>query len=180
MQSKLSGVVSVALLYTLLSACQMGTDGVQRDGPAFSISFDAALTESAQDGRLLLLLATHADEEPRFLVNNSADTQLVFGLNVQDWHNGTEVVIDKLAIGFPLADLSKVPAGTYYAQALLNRYKDYHLGNGKVVSLPPDRGEGQQWNHKPGNFYSEPVQIEINDSGSGTFALVLNQEIPEI
>ena len=180
MQSKLSGVVSMTLLCTLLSACQMETDGVQRDGPAFSVSFDAALTESAQDGRLLLLLAAHADEEPRFLINNSADSQLVFGLNVQNWHSGTEVVIDNVAIGFPLADLSKVPAGTYYAQALLNRYKDYHLGNGKVVSLPPDRGEGQQWNRKPGNFYSEPVEIEVNDSGSGTFALVLNQEIPEI
>ena len=36
-------------------------------------------------------------------------------------------------------------AGRYYVQAVLNRYTDYKLANGKVVSLPPDRGEGQQF-----------------------------------
>jgi len=180
MISKMSGVISMAILCVLLSACQMEIESNQGNGPAFSITFDAALTETGQDGRLLLLLATHDDEAPRFLVDNSADTQLVFGLNVENWQGDTAVVIDKSAIGFPLANLGQVPAGTYYAQALLNRYKNFSLSNGKVVSLPPDRGEGQQWNRKPGNFYSDPVQIEIDESGSGTFALVLDKLIPEI
>lgn len=180
MISKISSVISIALLCFLLFACQMENESKQGNGPAFSVRFDSALTDIGQDGRLLLLLSTHDDEEPRFLVDASADTQLAFGLNVEDWQGGTEVVIDKRAIGFPPANLSQVPAGTYYAQALLNRYKDFSLGNGKVVSLPPDRGEGQQWNRKPGNFYSDPVKIEIDESGSGTFALVLDQVIPEI
>ncbi len=178
MQFRLSSAVLIMPLCLLLAACRMGTDSGR--SPAFSISFDAALTGAAQDGRLLLLLATHDDEEPRFLVNNSADTQLVFGLNVEDWQGNTEVLIDEDATGFPLADLSKLPAGTYYAQALLNRYKDYHLGNGKVVSLPPDRGEGQQWNRKPGNFYSAPVQVTIGDADSVPIALVLDQVIADI
>jgi len=177
---KMSGVISMAILCVLLSACQVEIESNQGNGPAFSITFDAALTETGQDGRLLLLLATHDDEAPRFLVDNSADTQLVFGLNVENWQGGTAVVIDKSAIGFPLANLGQVPAGTYYVQALLNRYKDFSLSSGKVVSLPPDRGEGQQWNRKPGNFYSDPIQIEIDESGSGTFALVLDKLIPEI
>jgi len=180
MISKMSGVISMAILCVLHSGCQMEIESEQGTSPAFSITFDAALTETGQDGRLLLLLATRDDEEPRFLVDNSADTQLVFGLNVEDWQGDTAVVIDKSAIGFPLENLGQVPAGTYYAQALLNRYKDFSLGNGKVVSLPPDRGEGQQWSRKPGNFYSDPVQIEIGESGSGTFALVLDKLIPEI
>ncbi len=180
MMFRVAGVVSMTLLFFVLAACQMEIESMHEDGPVFSIRFDSALTDTPQDGRLLLLLATHDDKEPRFLVDNSADTQLVFGVNVEDWQGGAEVLIDKSAIGFPLADLSQVPAGTYYAQALLNRYKDFSLSNGKVVSLPPDRGEGQQWNRKPGNFYSEPVQVEINESGSGTFALVLDQVIPEI
>ena len=180
MISKISSVISIALLCFLLFACQMENESKQGNGPAFSVRFDSALTDIGQDGRLLLLLSTHDDEEPRFLVDASADTQLAFGLNVEDWQGGAEVVIDKRAIGFPPANLSQVPAGTYYAQALLNRYKDFSLGNGTVVSLPPDRGEGQQWNRKPGNFYSDPVQIEIDESGSGTFALVLDKLIPEI
>lgn len=177
---KISGVVQATMLCLILSACQIEVASTQANAPEFSVRFDASLADTRQDGRLLLLLAAHDDEEPRFLVNNSADTQLVFGLNVEDWSGDSEVVIDETVIGFPLASLAEVPAGTYYAQVLLNRYKDFSLANGKVVSLPPDRGEGQKWNRKPGNFYSRPVQIEIGESGSGRFALVLDQVIPDI
>jgi len=180
MRYKKSSAVAMALLSCVLSACETEIETTHENDPTFLISFDAALAESAQDGRLLLLLATNDDDEPRFLVNNSADTQLIFGLNVEDWQGGAEIVIDSSAIGFPLADLSQVPAGTYYAQALLNRYQDFHLGNGKVVSLAPDRGEGQRWNRKPGNFYSKPVQITIGNSTDAPFALVLDQVIAEI
>lgn len=180
MKFNFPGVIPVFFLCTLpLSGpAQTGADTVQ--SVSFSISYSGDLTEEAQDGRLLLLLATHNDDEPRFLVNTSASTQLFFGRNVEEWNSGSEVVIDDTAIGFPLADLSQLPAGTYYAQALLNRYKDFHLNNGKVVSLPPDRGEGQRWNRKPGNFYSLPTMIEIGEQGDYEFALVMDQVIPEI
>lgn len=164
----------------LLAACQAESGAEDEGALSFSVRIDPAITEHSQDGRLLLMLATHDETEPRFLIDNSADTQLIFGLNVEDWPGGTEIVIDQTAIGFPLASLSGLPAGTYHAQALLNRYKDYHLGNGKVVSLPPDRGEGQRWNRKPGNFYSRPVQITVDETGSGSFSLVLDQVIPDI
>jgi hypothetical protein len=150
------------------------------EGLTFSIRFDEGLADAPQDGRLLLMLATHDENEPRFLVGVSADTQLIFGRNVEDWAGGVDVTIDQTAIGFPLADLGEVPPGRYYAQALLNRYRDFHLANGKVVSLPPDRGEGQQWNRKPGNFYSDPVEITVDERGSGQFSLLLNRVIPEI
>ncbi len=178
MHSRLCRIILSLPAYFLLAGCQVDTNSDL--GPVFTISFDSTLSEAAEDGRLLLLLATHNEDEPRFLVNNAAATQLVFGRNVEDWRSDSEVTVDETAVGFPLADLTQVPAGTYYVQALLNRYKDYHLGNGKVVSLPPDRGEGQQWNRKPGNFYSEPVQITIDRSNSVPFALVLDQVIPAI
>ncbi len=180
MTSSIFRVIFAALVCVVLAACEVKIEDTSADGPEFAIKFDAALADAGQDGRLLLLLATHDEKEPRFLVDNSADTQLVFGINVEDWQGGTDVVIDKSALGYPLGNLSHVPAGTYYAQALLNRYKDFTLGNGKVVSLPPDRGEGQQWKRKPGNFYSTPVQVEIDEAGSGSFALLLDQVIPDI
>ena len=148
--------------------------------PRFSIQFSDDLASDAQDGRLLLMLATHDGSEPRFLVSNGLNTQLIFGRNVSDMTGGESVVIDDSHIGFPLADLSAVPPGTYYVQALLNRYKEFNLSNGKTVSLPPDRGEGQRWNRKPGNFYSEPVQIEISEAGINQFEIVMDQVIPEI
>lgn len=172
--------VAMVLLCLPLASCEMDITTEVRNSPVFKVSYDNVLSQEVQDGRLLLLLATHDEQEPRFLISNAADTQLVFGMNVEDWAAGTDRVIDRHATGFPLADLSQVPTGTYYAQAILNRYRDYHLADGKVVSLPPDRGEGQQWNKKPGNFYSKPVKIEIDDATPGSFDLVLDQVIPEI
>ena len=147
------------------------------DRVAFDIRFAEHLATEAQDGRLLLMLSTKAGAEPRFQVGNNPDSQLIFGVNVEDWDGQSPVRIDASVIGFPLKDLSEVPPGKYYAQALLNRYKDFHLAGGKVVSLPPDRGEGQQWNRKPGNFYSTPTEVEI---GGGPIEISMDQVIPEI
>ena len=151
-----------------------------QEAPRFSIQFSDDLVSDAQDGRLLLMLATHDGSEPRFLVSNGLNTQLIFGRNVSDMAGGKSVVIDNSHIGFPLADLSEVPPGTYYVQALLNRYEEFNLSNGKTVNLPPDRGEGQRWNRKPGNFYSTPVEIEISEAGINQFEIVMDQVIPEI
>lgn len=177
------GVLGVfsGLVLVLLAACQVEVDRSDAPvGPVFSITLDPSLTRQAQDGRLLLMLATHQRDEPRFLVGVTADTQLIFGQNVEGWSAGESIEVDRSAKGFPLVSLAEVPAGEYYVQALLNRYQDYHLSNGKVVSLPPDRGEGQQWNRKPGNFYSQPVPVTIDEQGVGSFSLVLDQVIPEI
>ncbi len=180
MKFNVPSVIFIIFVCVLLCAspAQTAADDVQ--SVSFSISFAKGLTEDAQDGRLLLMLATHNDDEPRFLVNTSASTQLFFGRNVEDWRGGSDVIIDGDAIGYPLADLSELPAGTYYAQALLNRYKDFQLANGVTVSLPPDRGEGQRWNRKPGNFYSTPIKIEVGAATSDSFHLVLDQVIPDI
>jgi hypothetical protein len=172
--------IVTALGLLLLGSCSPEPAAISTPGPVFSVTWDSALADGTQDGRLLLMLSTIEDGEPRFQVDNSADSQLIFGRNVSDWAGGDPAVVDASAIGFPLADLSEVPAGRYRAQALLNRYKDFHLSNGKVVSLPPDRGEGQRWNRKPGNFYSEPVEIVIGDEASFPIALVMDQAIPEI
>jgi hypothetical protein len=169
-------------LSLLGAACQQNPERAADEarGIEFTVTLDRTVAEEAQDGRLLLMLSTHLEKEPRFLVGVSADTQLIFGLNVEGWGAGSTRTIDETAIGFPLDNLSRVPPGTYYAQALLNRYQDFHLANGKVVSLPPDRGEGQQWNRKPGNLYSTPVEITIGEPGVGRYELVLDQVIPEI
>jgi hypothetical protein len=151
----------------------------QPTGPSFTIRYGDTLGGAAEDGRLLLMLSTTDREEPRFLVDNSLDTQLVFGRNVEDWIAGEERIIDETHLGFPIHSLAEVPPGRYYVQALLNRYEDFRLSTGKTVSLPPDRGEGQQWNRKPGNFLSKPVAIEIT-GGDENFDIVLDEAIPDI
>jgi hypothetical protein len=177
---KWSFSIALACMGICLSACSAEAPAVADAGPKFLIQFDQQLTSDLQDGRLLLMLAKGDSDEPRFRIGNSADSQLIFGMNVSDWEGGTEVLVDSTAIGFPLADLSEVPSGKYYVQALLNRYKDFNLANGKTVSLPPDQGEGQQWQRKPGNYYSTPVEIEIMAGKSATISVVMDQVIAPI
>ena len=50
-----------------------------------------------------------------------------------------------------------------------------------MVKLPPDKGEGQQWNRKPGNLYSTPRWVTLDPRlRSAPPRLVLDQEIPPI
>ncbi len=67
---------------------------------------------------------------------------------------GHAVVIDDAAFGWPARKLSQLPAGDYLVQAVLNRYETFHMADGRVLKLAPDKGEGQQWALKPGNLYS--------------------------
>jgi hypothetical protein len=48
------------------------------------------------------------------------------------------------------------------------------------VKLAPDRGEGQHWATKPGNFYSTPVKLHVDPTVGGTLKLTLDKIIPPI
>ena len=63
-----------------------------------------------------------------------------------------------------------MPPGRYQVQALLHRYETFRRGDGHVVKLPMDRGEGQQWSKAPGNLYSTPREIAIDPGKPETFA----------
>lgn len=146
--------------------------------PRFSISFPAARASAPQDGRILLLLSADSTAEPRFQIDDGLNTQLVFGVDVTDLAPGRAAIVDAGAWGYPIRSLRDVPRGRYRVQALLNRYETYRRSDGHTVVLPPDRGEGQQWNRKPGNFYSRPRWIDYDPARSAMIPIVLDQEIP--
>jgi len=163
-------------------AIALTATGVQAQAaaPRFSITFPAAKSAQPLDGRLLLMLSNDSSAEPRFQIGDQENTQLIFGANVDGWRPGAPATIDAGMLGYPLDNLAQVPAGRYRVQALLNRYQTFHRSDGKVVKLPPDLGEGQQWNRKPGNLYSSPVWITWNPRGRGVHRISLDQEIPPV
>ena len=65
-------------------------------------------------------------------------------------------------------------------QGLLNRYETFHRADGHVVKLPPDKGEGQHWNRKPGNLYSSPKKVSIDPTKDEVIRINLDQEIEAI
>jgi len=145
----------------------------------FKVTFSSEICSDTLDGRLLLLISTCAEDEPRFQINDGPDTQLVFGADVEHWAPGAVTVVDAAAFGYPVRDLGALPAGTYFVQAILHRYETFQRADGYVVKLPMDRGEGQHWNRAPGNLYSLPVQMDLAPGEGKTYALVLDQVIPD-
>ncbi len=171
-------IATYSLLFlALLFGC---TSSQENASFTFSISFTKELSEQTQDGRLLLLLATEEKSEPRFQINDGLSTQLVFGLDVEGMEPGQEIIIDGSAFGFPIRNMRDIPAGEYVVQALINRYETFTLQTGHTVKLPPDQGEGQQWNKKPGNFYSKPFRIALNPKAKQVIRVSMDQVIPPV
>ncbi|MEJ2539466.1 MAG: hypothetical protein P8188_05780 [Gemmatimonadota bacterium] len=139
---------------------------------------DSGMT--AQDGRLVVVLSRR-DGEPRFHVTDGTGAQPVFGVDVEGWAPGTAVVLQDTVFGFPVRRLRDLPPGDYTAQAILNRYQTFQRSDGRTVKLPPDRGEGQVWNRKPGNLYSVPTPVTVNADGpADPVTLTLDQVIPDL
>jgi hypothetical protein len=149
-------------------------------GLRVAVSFPRERSAAPLDGRVLLLISSDSAAEPRFQISDGPNTQLVFGIDVDGLAPGREAVFDQGVLGYPLASLRAVPPGRYRVQALLNRYETFRRADGHVVKLPPDRGEGQQWNRKPGNLYSAPRWIALDPRRAEVLRISLDQEIPPI
>jgi len=146
----------------------------------FAVSFPRERSAAPLDGRLLVLLSTDPAAEPRFQINDSPNTQLVFGIDVEDWKPGQAAVVDARAFGYPVRSMAQLKPGEYHVQALLHRYETFRLSDGRVLKLPMDRGEGQHWNRAPGNFYSKPAKLRIDPQAGGRVEILLDQEIPPL
>lgn len=146
----------------------------------FEISFSKELSNSALDGHILLIISKDDKQEPRFQVEEGLGSQQAFGLDVDNWQSNSAARIDSSTLGYPLESLRDLPAGDYFVQAVLNVYDTFHLDNGKVVKLPPDRGEGQHWQTKPGNLLSTVQKLHLDPSTSGVVKISLDHKIPPI
>jgi hypothetical protein len=177
-----TGTMLAALVTLSLAAQAVAPRTARAQAPSVTVSVQlpAERATSPLDGRLLLLVSTDSTSEPRFLVSDGPATQLVFGQDVEDWRPGTSVTVGASAAGYPLASLRELPPGRYWVQALLNRYETFHLSTGHTVKLPPDKGEGQQWNRKPGNLYSTPRWITLDARQRILHTVALDREIPPI
>jgi hypothetical protein len=164
---------SLLLVTLLLSNCNESERDIA-DRDYFHVTFEG---DTPLDGRLFVMLSTDSTGEPRFQIRDGLNTQLIFGVDVEGWESGTDAVVGSDAFGFPIRNLAGVPAGEYYVQALINRYETFERADGHTVKMPPDKGEGQQWNRKPGNLYSTPKKIQFDPGSRGITLIELDREI---
>ena len=169
--------MSRAILSTIAAVALAAAAAPAPAAPRFSITYPAAVAEGELTGRLVLVFAPAGEEEPRLLVGWDQDAVPFFGIDVENWKAGEARVLDHRAFGFPLHSLDQLPPGDYRVQAVLNRYETFARGDGVTLSLPPDQGEGQAWNRKPGNLHSTPVPVRIGAGRRGRVSIVLDQKI---
>ena len=163
-----------ALVFVLVNPCS-AQNGYH---PRFHISYPETFDKGPLDGRLLLLISTSTEGEPRFQINEDLNTQQVFGIDVEGWKPRAIKTFDKSVFGYPRRSLYDVPPGEYTVQAVFHRYETFTRADGHTVKLPMDRGEGQQWNRAPGNFYSTPKRVKL--AGHASIVITLDKVIPPI
>jgi hypothetical protein len=156
--------------------------GVLAGAPARAQGISVEAHAAPMDGRLILLLSKDFTREPKSHVEPNAplDSPYLFGTNVDSLKPGQAAIVGADAFGWPVRRLSDLPAGDYYAQAVLNLYETFHLADGRVLKLPPDQGEGQQWASKPGNLYTTPVRVHLDPTHPAPIRLVLDRTIPPL
>jgi hypothetical protein len=172
--------LAFAIVCLVLAAAPRLEAQVPSSNLRFAITFPASRSATPIDGRLLLFISTDTSSEPRFQVSDAPGTQQVFGIDVDGWRPGETQVIESTAFGYPLRSLSHLRPGTYRVQALINRYETFRRSDGRVVKLPPDKWEGQQYARKPGNLYSGPRSVVLNPARASVVTLTLDQEIPPV
>ncbi|MEL6546859.1 MAG: hypothetical protein AAFQ82_19695, partial [Myxococcota bacterium] len=177
---------TVLLPLALLTACQSSVrpEPSSQANPSirFHVSYSEPVRSAPIDGRLLVLMAPNdgSTSEPRDRVSAGTQAIQLFGKNVDGLDPDEVAIVDATAFGYPHRSLAEVPPGEYVVQALVNEYETFELATGHTVKLPPDRGEGQKWNRKPGNLYSTPVVVTLEAGSDATIELRLDNVLPPV
>ena len=141
------------------------------------VSVSIAAKQSNITGRLFIFVSTDPKAEPRRLVGDDISTQQLFGIDVVNVGQGSRVVLDETALGYPVMSLPEVPAGAYWLQAVLQPYHLYRIKGAPPVYLPRtevNRFEGGDIFTSPGTFYSLSVHVNLSDSTS--LELIVDQQ----
>lgn len=150
----------------------------KNENPIIEVTYNNKLSNESFDGRLLVMISKDDSKEPRFQINDTKETGILVGKNVEKWKSGNVEGFNSKTLAYPIENLGDLDNGEYYIQALLHKYETFNLSNGKTVKLPMDQGEGQHWNTSPKNIYSKP--IKINFKKNTTVKIEITEEIPPI
>ncbi|HEV3122795.1 MAG TPA: hypothetical protein VGY53_12865, partial [Isosphaeraceae bacterium] len=126
----------------------------------FEVTMAPGLLESAEDGRLLVVLGAHEKPEPRLGVEQTGhEAAPLLASDVSQFAPGKVAVLDGKAAAFPIKELAQLPAGDYWVQALFDRDGEVRLPNA------------------PGTLYSEPKRLHLDPARGETVTLELTREL---
>jgi putative esterase len=126
----------------------------------FEITMARGLAAGPQNGRVFVILGHRAAPEPRLLTGETGvDAPPVAARDASGFAPGATVTIDSAAATFPIENLSRLPAGEYFAQAVFDSNRD-------VRSL-----------NAPGNLYSAVQKVKLDPARGGAVTIELNQKV---
>ncbi len=149
-----------AIAATLLFAPALTAGAVT---PRFEISFSAGAHAAPITGRLVLFLSKTNQAEPRLQLSPRGPA--LFGLDIDQLKPGQTAVIDNSSVGWPGA-LADLPAGDYYAQAVIHVYELAHRSDGKNIWVHLNDGTIDILSVAPGNVYSDPQLVHVGADGT--------------
>ncbi len=128
----------------------------------FEITVAAGLLEKPQNGRLFMIIGKASQPEPRMMVGRTGmDAAPIFARDVHDFSTGKLGIIDQSCVAFPIDNLSKLPAGEYFIQALF----DYNIDLKSV--------------NAPNNLYSVVQRATLDPGKGGVIKIELTKRIPD-
>ena len=126
----------------------------------FEVSLKPGLATNALAGRLLLFLSATNNHEPRFALDHAESGRpAIFGLDAKNFTPDRALTIDDTATASLNAKLSSLPAGRYFAQAVLDITTDIRLLNAE------------------GNLVSEVRELRINAQTKSPVSLELSHRL---
>ncbi len=164
--------VAIAALIPLAAA----TAGAQR----VQIKLAPSVASAPVTGRVFIFFSKNEMREPRLQGGSYGGSVPFFGLDVSALKPGAAATIDAKVLGYPYETLSKVPAGDYYAQALLNVYTEFKRADGHTIWVHNDQWEGQHFNSSPGNLISDVVKVHLDPKSSTPITLTLARALPPV
>jgi S-formylglutathione hydrolase FrmB len=174
--------VGARVLAALLAAASLGPPGAvvaqAPASPARAPRIEVTIAPEAHrgplTGRLVIAIARQQAPEPRLLIS-PVGPQIV-GIDLEGVRPGQPTVVDASAIGYP-GSLAELPAGEYFAQAVINVYEQARRADGHTIWVPLNDGRQAFFSNAAGNLVSDVQRVRLG--GSDTVRLTVTRILPD-
>ena len=146
--------------------------------PRFEIRFSREAHATPITGRLVLALAKSARPEPRLAISPRGPA--LFAIDLDQQAPDAPAVIDARATAYPRS-LAELPAGDYYAQAIVNVYEQVHRSFLRRVSrIGVIISQGTQPVEPKSTIVGFPLLRALSTGLSNTIAACFFNQVSEI
>jgi len=162
-------------LAAVLPALGASAPRSNRAGTQFVVAFPAAAHAGPITGRLIVVVSKNPTPEPRMLVSPAGPA--VFAIDLDQLRPGQRATVGAAAASYPI-ELSELPTGDYYVQAVIDVYTQVHRADGHTIWVHLNDGRIEVFQIAAGNLYSDVQKVHIDRSSGATVTLNASHVIP--